>query len=104
MAALRGLSGFEPRARFVAFHSEDRQICLPIDRISKQNAILALRTGGRWLAAGEGGPCRLVLQGSRWRDFGGPVDRIQVCVERPVTATAPHAHLKHSSRESASAA
>ncbi|MBI2966026.1 MAG: molybdopterin-dependent oxidoreductase [Chloroflexi bacterium] len=97
------VSGSEPRARFAIFHSGDRHICLPLEQVSKENALLALRAEGRWLAAEEGGPCRLVLQGSRWRDFGGPVDRIQVCVDRPVTV-ATHLYGSDSPRATAGAA
>lgn len=100
---LLAISGSEPRARFVVFHSGDRRICLPVEQVSKRNALLALRAEGRWIAAERGGPCRLVLQGSRWRDFGGPIDRIHVCVERPLTAATPYCYGSYSSRAAASA-
>lgn len=88
---LLDMSGVEPGARFAAFHSEDRRICLSMGQVCRQNAVLALRTDDHWLAANEGGPCRLILAGSRWRDFGGPIDRVEVCVERPGTAPTPDA-------------
>jgi DMSO/TMAO reductase YedYZ molybdopterin-dependent catalytic subunit len=84
---LLDVCGVEDGARFVAFHSGDRRICLSVGQMCKQNAVLALRTNDHWLSAHEGGPCRLILAGSRGRDFGGPIDRIQVSVDRPVIAS-----------------
>ncbi|MBI4305126.1 MAG: molybdopterin-dependent oxidoreductase [Chloroflexi bacterium] len=101
---LLALSGVRPGARFVVFDSGAKRICLPLAQVSKLNALLALRREGRWLASEDGGPCRLVLQGSRWREFGGPIDRIQVSIEKPMSAPAPHSSGSHSSRTPARAA
>jgi DMSO/TMAO reductase YedYZ molybdopterin-dependent catalytic subunit len=98
------VSGVRAGARFVVFDSGGRRIYLPIEQVSKQNALLAIRMEGRWLAPEDGGPCRLVLQGRRWRDFGGPIDRIELCIERPVTAATSQAHLGHTPRSRARAA
>lgn len=83
---LLDVSGVEVGARFAVFHSGEKRISFPMEQVSRQNAVLALRSGDHWLSAHDGGPCRLVLAGSRWRDFGGPIDRVEVCVDRPVTA------------------
>lgn len=88
---LLDVSGVEAGARFAMFHSGERRISFSIEQVSRHNAVLALRAGDDWISAHDGGPCRLVLAGSRWRDFGGPIDRIELCVDRPVTAPAPDA-------------
>lgn len=88
---LLDVSGVEPGVRFAVFHSGERRISFSIEQVSRQNAVLALRAGDDWLSAHDGGPCRLVLAGTRWRDFGGPIDRVELCVERPGTAPEPDA-------------
>lgn len=98
------VAGTDPAARFVVFHAAGRRLCLPLQQVSNQNAILALRRGDRWLSLEDGGPCRLVLAGTRWRDFGGPIDHIEVSVERPMIAPTPRASGSYSSRASIRAA